>query len=271
MMDYINYIILGIVQGISEWLPISSKTQIMILSNILLNLDPSFSYILGLSLEFGSFFAVLIYLKRDLLEIIKNKELTSFFLIATLFTALIGIPLYKLSKYFLTSYKINSEILMSILGIALIINGMYIYISKKFLIENKDKIPNIKDAFIVGSIQALSVLPGVSRSGVTITTMLFLGYKPETAFKYSYILGAIAMLGSFVLVLLDLLFTKEVYNINEKVNFYGIIISFSTSILISIITIDYILKFARKAKVYLINFILGIIIIIYSFVLLKYF
>ncbi|MBP1357405.1 MAG: undecaprenyl-diphosphatase, partial [Sulfolobus sp.] len=154
----------------------------------------------------------------------------------------------------------NPGIPMLILGIALIIDGIYIRFSRTVTKSFRDL--RIKDYLIVGFAQGLAALPGVSRSGMTVSTMLFLGVKPEDAFKYSYLAYIPAALGA---VATTVLFSKEnIKYVVSNTGTEGIIIAVVAALLTGLLTIDILLRLAKKRNIYVIDFVLGGIAIVIS-------
>ncbi|BFI73878.1 undecaprenyl-diphosphatase [Nanoarchaeota archaeon] len=254
-------IVLGIIQGITEWLPISSKTQIMIASIFLLHINLSVAYTFGLFMEIGTIFSAIVYFRKDIIKILKDRKMLLYVIVATLFTGIIGAPLYFLSKHLLNG-SYNLGLPMLILGIILIIDGLYISYSRKKINLKERKDLTLKDIIIVGIAQGIAALPGVSRSGMTVSSMLLLNYDPKDAFSFSYILYIPAALGAFFLTLL---FSRNsISNVISNLSISGLIISIIVSFVIGILTIDFLIKFAKKEKVYIVNYFLGAIAIIFS-------
>ncbi|MFP3226830.1 MAG: undecaprenyl-diphosphate phosphatase [Sulfolobaceae archaeon] len=259
MSNVLVAIILGIVQGIAEWLPISSKTQELLASHYVLNLDVAIAYTFGLFMEMGSIGTALVYFRREVLRVFKDFFLLKFLIIVTVFTGIVGVPLYLISDKLLQN-AYNPSIPMIILGVVLILDGIYIKFSRSKQREFKEL--TVKDMIIVGIAQGLAALPGVSRSGMTVSTMLLLGVKPEDAFKYSYLAYIPAAIGA---VGTTILLTKSnvKYAVND-IGVVGIVISILIAFLTGLIVIHYLLKFAKSNKVYVVNFSLGAIAITVS-------
>ncbi|TRM81234.1 undecaprenyl-diphosphatase, partial [Sulfolobus sp. D5] len=168
-------IILGIVQGISEWIPISSKTQILLVSTLILGLSFSQGYAFGLFMEIGTIFAAIIYFRREvynvILAIVKlgkggDLKLLVYLIVVTIITGIVGVPIYLFIVNLITGPVVG--IPMSILGLVLIIDGLVIYLSRKKFVPNRSlKDMRLKDFIIIGIAQGLAALPGVSRSGMT--------------------------------------------------------------------------------------------------------
>ena len=258
MSDLIS-IILGIVQGTAEWLPISSKTQELIASHYLLGLNVSIAYTFGLFMELGSIGSALIYFRHDVKRVLYDKFLLKFLVVVTIFTGLIGVPLYIISDKLLQN-AYNPSIPMILLGIALIADGIYIRYSRSKTREFKNL--STKEMILIGIAQGIAALPGVSRSGMTVSTMLVLGINPEDTFHYSYLAYIPAAIGA---VGATLLFTR--HNVNYVVSLIGIdgiVLTVISALLTGLVVISFLLKIAKTKKVYLIDFMLGAIAILVS-------
>lgn len=259
-------LVLGIVQGISEWLPVSSKTQIILVSSPLLGLTFSQAYTLGLFLEGGTFIAALIYFRKEVWKAIlalfgrgdaEGKLLLKYLIIVTVITGIIAIPIYKLFDS-LTGAVIGVP--MIILGILLIVDWALIKYSHSRKTANKDvRTMKLTDMIFVGIAQGLSALPGISRSGATVSTMLFLDTKPEEAFRLSFFALLPASIGaSLVTILFSQLQVAVVFN---ALTLPGLIVAVIVSTIISLILIRALIKYARTTRMATIVLILGIIAI----------
>lgn len=100
-------IIIGIVQGISEWLPISSKTQVLLTSHFLLGLDVAIAYSFGLFMEMGSIGSAVIYFRKDIANVFKDRKLLFYLVIVTIITGIVGVPLYIVSDKLLQMHTIQ--------------------------------------------------------------------------------------------------------------------------------------------------------------------
>ncbi len=197
-------IVLGLVQGISEWIPISSKTQILLVSSFLLGLGFSSGYAFGLFMEIGTIIAAIIYFRKEFMEVIlailgkgtKNDIIMlKYLLTATVVTGLMGVPIYLFVVSLVKGPVIGVP--MMILGTVLIIDGITIFFTRRSYVPKKG-ISELtwKDFVIVGFAQGLAALPGVSRSGMTTSALILLGVKPEEAFRLSFIALIPASLGA---------------------------------------------------------------------------
>jgi undecaprenyl-diphosphatase len=260
-MNELYAIILGLVQGISEWLPISSKTQILFASTLLFSLPLAVAYAFGLFMEIGSVGSAVVYFRRDIRSLFKDRRLVVYLLVVTIFTGLVGAPLYYLTDKVLTSSPYNIGIPMVLLGLVLIGTGFYIRYSrtKSRLVVGLEEM-RLKNFIAIGIAQGIAALPGVSRSGMTVSTMLLMGVKPEEAFRLSYLAYIPASLGAFFVTLL--LSKSQVDTAIRVVEPTGILIAIATSALIGIVVISYLLKFAKTSRIYIIDFVLGAIALV---------
>jgi undecaprenyl-diphosphatase len=260
-MNELYAIILGLVQGISEWLPISSKTQILFASTLLFSLPLAVAYAFGLFMEIGSVGSAVVYFRRDIHSLFKDRRLVVYLLVVTVVTGLVGAPLYYLTDKVLTSSPYNIGIPMVLLGLVLIGIGFYIRYSrtKPRLVVGLEEM-KLKNYVMIGIAQGIAALPGVSRSGMTVSTMLLMGVKPEQAFRLSYLAYIPASLGAFFVTLL--LSKSQVDTAIRVVEPTGILIAIATSALIGIVVISYLLKFAKTSRIYVIDFVLGTIALV---------
>jgi len=228
----IEILILSLVQGITEFLPISSSSHLILISKYL-NFD-SQSLSIDVSLHIGSFLAVIFYFYKDIINFYENKMLFLKILISSFPVMVVGFFLVKSGAV----EKIRS---IEIIAWTTLIFGFLLYISDKFELKKNIKNDfNLKSAIFIGLLQISSLIPGVSRSGIAITAARFLKFKRTDAAKISFlisipILGAVSGYG-----FMNILFTK---NINFTIiNLLAIILSF----LFSLLTIKYFLKYIEK-------------------------
>src|SRR6266446_9578171 len=125
-MNELYAILLGLVQGVSEWLPISSKTQVLFASTLLFSLPLAVAYAFGLFMEIGSVGSAVVYFRRDIRSLFKDRRLVVYLLVVTVVTGLVGAPLYYLTDKVLATSPYNIGIPMVLLGLVLIGTGSYI-------------------------------------------------------------------------------------------------------------------------------------------------
>lgn len=257
MVNILYSIILGLVQGVSEWLPISSKTQIIFTSTLLFSLPISTAYAFGLFMEVGSLGSAITYFRQDIRSLLHDRRLLGYLLIVTVSTGIVGLPLYYVTDKILQQNEYNVGLPMIILGIVLIGMGIYIHHSRTTSRLGGLEQMRTKNYIAVGIAQGIAALPGVSRSGMTVSTMLLMGVKPDQAFRLSYLAYIPASIGAFGV---SLLFSRDQVNMAiQTVEPLGIAVAIITAATIGILVISYLLKFAKNSKIWIINIALGII------------
>src|SRR3989442_10597652 len=260
-MNELYAILLGLVQGISEWLPISSKTQILFASTLLFSLPLAVAYAFGLFMEIGSVGSAVVYFRRDIRSLFHDRRLVIYLLIVTIVTGLVGAPIYYLTDKVLSSSPYNIGIPMVLLGLVLIGTGSYIRYSRARprLVVGLEEM-KLKNYILIGIAQGVAALPGVSRSGMTVSTMLLMGVKPEQAFRLSYLAYVPASLGAFFVTLI--LSRAQVNTAIQAVEPAGVLIATVTAAIVGIFVISYLLKFAKTSRIYVIDFALGSVALI---------
>ena len=229
--NYLEILILSIVQGISEFLPVSSSAHLIIFSNIINFSNNSLIFDVGLHL--GSLLAILFYFRKELLNILNDKKLFNLLLIGS-------IPLILVGYIFYTTGIINSFRSLKTIAWTTLIFGLLMYFSDTFKIKKKiEKDLTIKNILIIGVMQILAIIPGVSRSGITITAGRFLNFDRHDSTKISFYLSIPALMGASVLSL------KDAVNENIEFNFF-LIISIILSFIFSYLTIKYFLIYTKK-------------------------
>src|SRR2546426_1706845 len=268
-MNELYAILLGLVQGISEWLPISSKTQILFASTLLFSLPLAVAYAFGLFMEIGSVGSAVVYFRRDIHSLFHDRRLVVYLLVVTVVTGLVGAPLYYLTDKVLSTSPYNIGIPMVLLGLVLIGTGFYIRYSrtKLRLVVGLEEM-KLKNYIAIGLAQGIAALPGVSRSGMTVSTMLIMGVKPEQAFRLSYLAYVPASPGAFFVTLI--LSKSRVDTAIQTVQPTGILIAVSTAAAVGIFVISYLLKFAKTSRVYVIDFVLGAIALVIGIIATLY-
>ena len=189
-MNYFKYLFYGIIQGFTEFLPISSTAHLKILSEIFGIQEPGSS--LSAIVQIASVFALLIYFRKDIKgtnllnkSIFKNKVLVSI-LIGSISIIFLGGYVKFIIPQFYESYLRSN----TLIGFISILTALFMYLSQ--LTKNKNiSIENhsFLNSFLIGLAQSFAIIPGVSRSGITITMALFLGWKRVDAAKFSFLLG----------------------------------------------------------------------------------
>jgi undecaprenyl-diphosphatase len=249
-MDLFQLILLGLVQGVAEWLPLSSKSQVMLLLIGVFKINPTEALSLSLFLHIGTLAAVCVYFRREILRIIemKDRKLLQFLFISTLVAAPVGIPLFLLfRKTFASS---TGELAIGLIGVGLIISGVVFLLSRERKRRKYGK-AGVADSLLVGFFQSLSVLPGISRSGMTTGSLLFLGFSQEDSLKLSMLLSVPFVLAAEVVFS----FLEGLPNLTLAEASLSLLSSFAFGLL----SIAVLLKLARKINFGYFCILLGII------------
>ena len=228
---YIEATILALVQGFSEFIPVSSSAHLIIISK-LSNFSIS-SLQLDISLHLGSLLAIVFYFRRDLLNLLNNKSLLLLIILGSL-------PLVIFGFIFYSTGLIDLLRNLKVIAWTTLLFGILLFLADRSKVKNKiDNNLNIKNILIIGIFQILAIIPGVSRSGIIITISRFLKFDRVDSSKISFYLSIPALAAASVLSI------KDVMNSNLDLNFifiYSIIFSF----LISYFTIKYFLIYVKK-------------------------
>ena len=217
-MDPIQAIILGIIQGLTEFLPISSSGHLVLFQHIFGLKEPEIFF--DISVHAGTLIAVIVYFRKDLQSIIisitrvlsmmlrgemsyrdawndSDIKLAILIIIGTIPTAIIGLLFKRVADQLFSS--------IFIVGCALIVTGVFLWVTRMIKTEgNGIESFSGKDALLIGFAQGLAITPGISRSGSTIVVVLLLGMNRETAARYSFLLSIPAILGATILSLKDI-------------------------------------------------------------------
>jgi undecaprenyl-diphosphatase len=249
-VDPLKGLILGLLQGFLEWLPISSQGNLVLVAITFLEIDPEYALALSVYLHIGTGLAALFYFRRDIAEIILNKNgenrrFLLFLIITTIFTGIVGLPIFL----FVELTSLYGEALLVLTGIALVITGI-IQIERKRNNTYSTKNLNIYDSFVLGIIQGLAAIPGLSRSGVTTTALLIKGFKGREAFRISFLMSIPAIFGAvFGLSLFEGLPLLDL----------NILIAIIASFLSALFSINVLLKVASSIQFWKICIVLGFI------------
>lgn len=239
-----KYIILGIIQGITEFFPVSSSGHLVIAQKFLGVTEQA--VVVSVVLHLGTSLALVIFFFKDILNLLRNIRLLSYIIIVTLVTGVIGVS----GKGFFERL-FNSPRLVAV---ALIVTGIILILTKKFM-ETKRSALNIKDALALGITQGFAIIPGISRSGITISTLLFRGLDRETSFRFSFLASIPAVFGAAILEAKDI---SLACNMDAR----NLIIGFILSLLTGLLSLRILKIILGKAKLYYFGYYCIIIAII---------
>ena len=236
MLSSVEILILSIIQGVSEFLPISSIAHLVLVSKYYVFNNQNL--LIDICLHLGSLLAIIIYFRDDLFNFIKNKKFLIKILIGT-------IPIIPIGYIFFQTGIINQLRNLEVIGWTSFAFGILLYISDKTKIKKKIETDfSNKSAIFIGVFQVLALIPGVSRSGITITSGRLLGFSRFDSAKVSFLLSIPTLLAASIL---------GIYNIyreaSPELNFLAIIaviFSFIFSYLTIMIFLNFIKKFSLK-------------------------
>ena len=229
--DFIEILILSAIQGISEFLPISSSAHLIIVSS-LYNLKAS-SLLIDISLHLGSLLAIIFFFRKDLFDIKNNQKLLRLIIIGSIPLIIFGYILHSTELiHLLRNIKVISW--------TTLIFGIFLYFSdQKKIYKNISSNLNIKSIIFIGIFQILALIPGVSRAGITITAARLLSFNRVDSGKISFLLSIPALAGASFLSLKDL--PNESIEINLLV-----IIAIILSFLFSYLTVKFFLRYLNR-------------------------
>ena len=212
-MNWIEAVVLGVVQGLTEFLPVSSSGHLVLFQHLFGLVEPELLF--DISVHLGTLLAVLVVFYRDILQILEalvqlpglvrsaggwgalftahpEIRLVAMIVAGCIPTALLGILFAKVAEQLFGT--------LWLVGAALLVTGTFLWFTQR---QNAVGRPigqmRIKDALIIGLIQGLAIIPGISRSGATISAALYLGVDRELAGRFSFLLAIPAILGALVL------------------------------------------------------------------------
>ena len=229
--NIIEVIILSAIQGISEFLPISSSAHLILVSS--LYEFKSNSLLIDISLHLGSLFAIIYFFRKDLLDIKHNKRLLSLIILGSIPLMVFGYILYSTDLI----YNLRN---IKVIAWTTLIFGIILYIADQSRFDKKISTNlNFQTIFFISFFQILSLIPGVSRAGITITAARILKFNRVDSSKISFLLSIPALSGASFLGLKDVL--KESIEFN-----YLIFIAIVSSFIFSFITVKFFLNYINK-------------------------
>jgi undecaprenyl-diphosphatase len=260
-LDILQAVILGLVQGLGEFLPISSSAHLVLVPWLFNWEDPGLTF--DIALHIGTLIAVVIYFWKDWLRLI-SKGLTDarsregrlfwYLVLATIPGAAIGLLLEKKAE---TIFR--NPVLVAIMLITL---GIVLYwVDRKSAKKIEAENISLKTSFLIGLSQALAIIPGVSRSGITMTTGLFLGLTREGAARFSFLLSAPIIFGAAVIKMPHIIANPSIINT-------PFIVGMIVSCIVGLASIGFLLRYLQTKTFLpfvLYRFILGAVVIVIAF------
>ena len=229
--DIIEVLILSAIQGISEFLPISSSAHLILVSS--LYEFKNSSLLIDISLHLGSLFAIIYYFREDLFNIRSNKRLLGLIIIGSIPLIIVGYVLYSTGII----YNLRN---IKVIAWTTLVFGIILYIADKNRFDKKiSSNLNLQSILFISLFQVLSLVPGVSRAGITITAARILKFNRLDSGKISFLLSIPALAGASFLGL------KDVFSQSIEFN-YLVIIAILTSFIFSFVTVKFFLIYINK-------------------------
>ena len=261
-MDYFEAFLLGIVQGLTEFLPISSSGHIEI-SKVILgsSFDKNEGLLFTIILHFATSLSTMFFFRKDIIDIFKglltkkwneSKKFSLSILISMIPAVFIGL----LYEDFINSLFNGSLILVAAM---LYITGLLLFLSDFLKLKKKEI--TYKNSFIIGLAQAIAILPGISRSGATIATSVIMGIDREKAARFSFIMVIPSIFGSMFKSMIDYDFNLESFNI------LSLLIGFISAFITGLFACKWMIRLVKSSKLYYFSiycWIVGSIIVAYS-------
>ncbi|OLZ40762.1 UDP-diphosphatase [Natrinema saccharevitans] len=203
-------ILAGIVQGIVEWLPVSSQGNLALFLTVV-GTDPGVAVQLALFMQVGTTLSAATYYRAEIAAAVRAvpswrpdaaydgaNAIPSYIVVATAMTGLVGIPLYVFAVDL--AGRLTGGVFIAAIGVLLVLTGVLQLVSESVSMGIRDA-PTLSDSVLVGAVQGVAILPGISRSGVTTSALLFRSYDPPAAFRLSFLLSIPASLGAAALTM----------------------------------------------------------------------
>jgi undecaprenyl-diphosphatase len=263
-MNLLQLLSLGVVQGITEWIPVSSKTQVTFVYLRLFHGDPALVIPILLYVHLGTVIAATIYFRNELSMIIREiagnpldirrhaSGKTGFLFVALLFTGIIGIPLLVAEKELFPS--LDAGLLYALMGAGLIVTGVLLLSHKRGNLRKTQSV-SWKDGIITGILQGMSVLPGISRSGTSTTGLIWQEFDSRSSFSLSFLLSIPTV------ILAEIILNYGIRGMNGLPVVDGVIL-LVTSLVVGYLTLDSLLRVIQRVNIAYVVFLLGALIII---------
>jgi len=262
-MSIIEAIVLGLVQGLTEFLPVSSSGHLVLLQKLFGITAPALFF--DTMLHAGTLLAIIAVLWRDIWAILKKiiQPLTGFLIIATIPAVIAALAFGDIIEHTFESGKF--------LGFCFLVTSIILVTAEKLSKVNnaeKTKSMNFFDALIIGIMQAIAIIPGISRSGATISGALFRKLDRGFAARFSFLLSIPAILGALVLQVKDLLKNRATETAIENIGAAAVITGTVTAAIAGFFAVKLMFKVIREKSLYgfaIYTAILGILILIVEF------
>jgi len=246
-MDALEAFLLGVIQGLTEWLPVSSSGHLVVAQN-LLELRAEEQLVFDLVVHLGTILAVIVFFRKELARIVASfftsaersdpqrrdlRKLGLLLLLATIPVAVAGL---------LIGDRMEDIFDMDYVGFAFVMNACILFVASRFWSAGNKRSAGTSDSIVIGLFQAISIVPGISRSGSTISGGMARGLGKETAAVFAFLLSVPTLLGAFAygIVTLD----------SYETDLASATIGFVTAFLVGLVSIKYLLKAVKAGKLW---------------------
>jgi len=245
-MNIINSIILGIVQGLTEFLPVSSSGHLVIFQELLKYNKPGILF--EIIVHIGTLTAVIVYFRKDIVKLIialfnwkkdRDNEIKSYqlmllhLIIASIVTGIIGLIFQDILESFF-----DNILLVSIM---LLVTGLILFISDKVKNTDREQL-NLPTSLFIGFAQSIAIIPGISRSGSTVSAGIFAGLKRDVAVRFAFLLSIPAIIGAVILK------SKELSDVLTHDLLLPYLLAGISAAIVGYLSISLLIQLIRKAK-----------------------
>lgn len=265
----------GLVQGVVEWLPVSSKTMITLIFAAG-GYTFATAYIMGLLANFGSFFAALWFFRRDILAALAalrhpladtpGARTLRYLFLATLATGVLGVPIYTVVSHVFSAT--TGMVAMVGIGVLLLItSGVNLWrerLARKAVAGEAQQVPGTGVSLLVGACQGLAALPGISRSAATVTPLLLVGYEAAAALRLSFLLDVVGLLGAGIV---PLVVGSQGLHAISGVGVLPVVVMLVVSAFVSFLMIGGVLRLASRLRSWVLTLVIGLLTIAAALVL----
>jgi len=253
VVSLIAALVAGLLQGLLEWLPISSQGNLIIVMMSFLGLEPAYALSLSVYLHLGTGLAALVYFREEILGVLRrdsanNRLLFRFLAIVTFTTGIVGLPLFLIAR----GASLYGEVLLALTGAALIVTGLVQKGAKKGGRRTAESLGSM-EGLVLGVVQGLSAIPGLSRSGLTTSALLFRRFSGEEAFRVSFLMSVPAVFAAAV----GLMYLEGVPALEP-----GLLVSLAASFISAYLSIEALLRLARRIQFWGLCVLLGLLAIL---------
>jgi len=263
-ISIIHWIIVGIIQGVTEWLPISSKTAILLYAARVMGLDLSTSYLLALLMQGSTALAGILYLRKDYMSSAKvmfggasreGRSELKFLAISLCLTGVVGLPL----MLFVEEEAVSSTIFLVLTALSFLVVA-YLDFPRKSLGSRKVSSVTPVDSAVVGVLQGIAVVPGFSRSAVTTLGLLFRGFRTDESLRLSFFTGVLATIGA---TLVSLIITP--LGTAAGLDADGILVAWIVGAIVGLLCIGTLIELAAKLKVWQLSIAMAVLTLLSLF------